>query len=139
MAAISSSPSLGRDSTLLATWDGTQAQDSIAGNPVPGVEKVSWDPAANRLRVDWRNSALAIPNSMQALSRANSRMYFVSIQGGQWGLSLVNWDNGSVVRFIPMGAVTDNAYNIRASGIQIGPDRSIVTMSPDGVSRFAPG
>lgn len=128
---------------VLAAWDGTSlAYHDLIGRPRGGVEKVSWNPATRRVERRWLNRSLVLPNSMQAMSTGSDRMYALGLSPGaqfgqgQWGLHIVDWTTGEAKRFVPAGSRLDPTYNIVGSGLQIGADGEVITMSPLAALRF---
>lgn len=127
---------------VLAPWNGTQGADDLYGRPRLGMEKVAWDRKQRRIVRRWLNKTVYTPNSMQALSTSSNRIYAQAIGPGprgaytKFGLTILDWDTGVEKRFVPMGDRLDIRLNNSGSGIQIGPDGSIITESPGGVFRF---
>jgi hypothetical protein len=107
-----------------------------------GLARYDWDPARRSVTRIWANRDVSMPNSMQALSIASGLIYGVGVRaiGGAdtYGMYGVRWADGAVDHFTPIGAMADRATNTVGSGIQIGPGRTIITMSPERLFLLRP-
>jgi hypothetical protein len=125
------------NSILLARWTGLAPGPGVYK---PGLEKWTWNPATKSLSQDWVNTTTSLPNATQCLSTSTG--YFYSIgekfigSSKYWTFEVLDWATGqSKVQKI-LGPHNNDALNIYASGIQIGPYGDIITMSRQMVFRF---
>lgn len=106
----------------------------------PGTQKFAWDPRDRVLHSAWVNSEIYMPNSMQAMSQATGLIYGIGMRelDGRrtWVLEGMDWQTGASSFFHPLGPIGDRRYNNNGSGIQIGPDGEIITMSMNSVFRI---
>jgi len=105
-----------------------------------GMARYDWQPASRTLELTWNNPNIWLPNSMQALSRKTQLLYAIGVEDTksrkQYGLYGINWSDGGIAFFVPCGYMNDHSLNIEGSGIQIGPNREIITMSPWALIMF---
>jgi hypothetical protein len=115
----------------IAQYNGFSPDD----NPLPGVQKLSWNPDANRLDLAWAtdqvnfNNVLtysAGSNLVYGSGRRNSVYYF-------WGL---DWQTGEVKLEVPLG--TSDDYLDQGNQVTLNDDRSVMFSTATGIVRIAP-
>ncbi|WP_013334456.1 hypothetical protein [Gloeothece verrucosa] len=108
----------------------------------PGVEKFEWLPKEQKLVVRWVNKNIYIPNSMMGLSQSSNLIYAVGLRRERlrnfWTLEAFSWTTGKSSFYKTLGFGSNRVFNNIGSGIQIGPNRQIITMSPLGVFQVRP-
>ena len=124
---------------LAANWTGLFPALQAAH---PGVARYDWDSRKRELTATWVRKDLWLPNSMQALSAASGLIYAIGVRGErgerQWGLYGLRWTDGRDDFFAPAGEFRRQELNIQGSGIQLGPNREVITTSPNAVLLFRP-
>ena len=59
-----------------------------------GVERIDWDPRADRFRSRWSRADVSMPNTVPVISSASKIVYGIGARGGQWLLWGLDWETG---------------------------------------------
>lgn len=125
-----------QNNILFANWTGLWPR---IGTGNKGLAVYTWDSSKRILVPKWQNPNISIPNSMQALSSSSNTLYAVgrtdNARSKTWVFYGINWDNGTIRFQYVLGE--NRIYNITGSGIQIGYNGDIITMSPNAVIRIS--
>ena len=106
-----------------------------------GVEKFVWDPTTRTLNTAWTNADISCPNGIPTMSVASNLFYCVGQRTNfifsTWNIEALDWSTGESVFFKPTGMLP--RYNSGYAGLEIGPDRELVTGTFFGVLRLRLG
>lgn len=124
------------NSILVANWTGLWPYRK---KDRPGLARYYWNTKEKKFERLWINHEIALPNSMQALSRDSGLIYAVGrrkLNTGErfWTLEAIDWETGDSSWYFPLG--TEKMNNPTGSGIQIGWNGDIVFMTPKAACRI---
>jgi hypothetical protein len=89
-----------------------------------GVEKFTWDPAADRWTSAWANSEVSSPSIVPMISAGSNQVYVNRYVDDAWEITGLDWDSGEVITRLILG--DSHAYNGAYSLIQVMYDGDIV-------------
>jgi hypothetical protein len=114
-----------------AQWNGFKP----GCNPLPGVQKLRWDPAARTLRLAWRTDAMNL-NGVLTHSLGSGLVYSTGRRDCVYRLYGLDWATGDVVLDVPLG--NDARYLDQGNQIVPAADRSLVFGTARGLVRVRP-
>jgi hypothetical protein len=104
-------------------------------NPLPGVQKLTWNPDARTLDLAWATDAVNF-NNVMTYSVGSNLVYGTGQREAVfyfWGL---DWDTGAVALEIPLGQGND--FLDQGNQITIAEDRTVLYASATGIVRLRP-
>lgn len=114
-----------------AQWNGFRPES----DPVPGAQKLRWDPVGRRLTIDWTNPSVVM-NGVPALSRRSGLVYSSGPNGGINKFIGLDWQTGKIALEVELpnsGATID-----QGNQTILDDDRSAYFSGRDGVVRVRP-
>lgn len=99
-------------------------------SPVPGVQKLTWNPATRTLNVDWATDAVMF-GGVITYSEGSNLLYQTGRVGNDCNYKFygLNWDTGAVEIELTLG--TDNMYRDAGNSLQINDNRNATYCGED--------
>jgi hypothetical protein len=101
-----------------------------------GAQKFTWDPATRELTAAWANPDISCPNGVPCMSRGSGLFYCIGQRESLWTLEAVDWATGAPAFHVLLG--DEFKYNSFWAGVEIGPDRNIITGAVFGTLDIRP-
>ncbi len=114
-----------------AQWNGFKP----ACDPVPGVQKLRWDPQTRRLEQAWANDRINM-NGVLTYAAGSGLVYSSGRRDCVYRIYGLDWRTGEVVLDVPMG--NNDRYLDQGNQIVPTADRSLLFGSKDGLVRIRP-
>ena len=126
------SPTAWEYGIAFAQWAGIDPE----ADPLPGVQKFEWDPAARTLALAWATDQ-ATMNNVLTYADGSGLVYGTGRRGGVYTFYALDWETGGVAVEHPLG--TDRAFLDGGNQVVVLPDRSLVYGSGEGgLARIIP-
>jgi hypothetical protein len=104
-------------------------------NPVPGVQKLTWNPEARTLDVVWATDAVNF-NNVMTYSIGSNLVYGTGRRDGVYHFWGLDWNTGDIALEVPLGDSDD--YLDQGNQVTIAEDQTILYGSATGIVRLRP-
>lgn len=104
-------------------------------DPIPGVQKLRWDPIADTMSVVWANAEVSC-NNVLTYSAGSELVYGSGRRGGVYHFWGLDWDTGTVRIEQPLGE--GDIFLDQGNQVVLLPDRSAVFGTLRGMVRIRP-
>jgi hypothetical protein len=129
--SMENSPTVAGWALAASQWNGFQP----GCNPLPGVQKWRWDPAARRMVLIWSNGGVHM-NGVLTHAAGSGLVYQSGRRDCVYRLYALDWRSGEVVLDLPMG--DDERFLDQGNQIVPTADRSLLFGSKRGLVRVRP-
>ncbi|MCD9624677.1 hypothetical protein [Rhabdothermincola salaria] len=100
-----------------------------------GLQKLAWDPTADRLDTAWVNREVSSANAVPLVSTGSDTLYTVGARDGAWTLEGLDWSTGESVFHWVTGS---NRYNTLFSGLNLDEQGRVMHTTAFGIVRYEP-